>query len=255
MAPLPDIDTTQVSYLAYWNALNQGAGSISPSEVTSAGNIVDTTIYDNGVELTVSVNGARNGKARVKQDGWFVAYLNQDEEHGRERINEPFNGPWDILPYVQDPPAGQQGFDSAPNELASVIQTLQGQLSNSGQITFDPDDVGLYNYEHQQATGVSQFSHECHRFSTAGSSFSFTESTDVYMNDLIAATEVSFEDGNVQTQFDGVNVLNLNIDEESAYSAVDLTTEFSLDPATEYSVNGDAGSFGFITNTIHALWG
>lgn len=90
MAELPDIDTSNVSHIAYFNAIDDGGvTTIDPEEVTSAPGIQDYTLYDNGLEGTFNLQETYDDISladstvfpeatfRVKSDGWMVVYLDQ----------------------------------------------------------------------------------------------------------------------------------------------------------------------------------
>lgn len=132
MATLPDLDTTQASFVAYWNALDHGVNSIDPEEVVSSGNVAQSTMYDNGVIVEYSGSPANNFKVRVKSDGWFVAYLSREENYGEN----DFFGPYEVM----------SGGTIEPSSLSDAINNLQSQLPNSGDIVFSASDVGLYDY-------------------------------------------------------------------------------------------------------------
>lgn len=157
MAKLPDIDTTAVSYLGYWNAIDQGgADSIDPSDALSDSSLIDYTLYDNGWEGTYSSATGRVLTVRVKNDGWFVAYI--DRTTGTTGDNSPtqdvsqVRGPWDLINAwsVSD---GTGSLSSSTFHAA--IQSLQSNLSNAGNITYADADVGLYNYQYTSSTTVT----------------------------------------------------------------------------------------------------
>lgn len=146
MSDLPDLDTSQVSYISYWNVIDDGGvSSFDPSDVLTDGNIQEYTLYDNGIHIDRYSTGWREIQARVKSDGWFIAYLDRTNDPENEEI-----GPWEILDLSSNPD---------PSRLATetTIQSLQSNLSNSGNVTFNYSDVSLYNYEYPDASNLTIF--------------------------------------------------------------------------------------------------
>lgn len=173
---LSDIDTSQVSFIAFWNAIDSGGVSdIDPTEVTSEPNIQDFTLEDNGVDITYqdpTLGHARQYNARVKEDGWFVVWIDRSATFAVNQGNETA-GPWDVLNNWT------RGGTAALNQniLERTINRLQAELSNSGSITYDPADVGLYNFEYPDATTMTVLAHdEGSDGSIANRTFQYTSS-------------------------------------------------------------------------------
>jgi len=163
MSEFPDIDTSQVGFIGYWNAIDQGGlSSVSPSEVTSARGIVSTESYDNGVQGDYEFRNGRVGRYRVKTDGWFVVWMdrthdspdgagsNLDDDHDLVYWNgilDASHGDYNSVGNGADP-------DLQQNSLAYSIYELWNELSNSSGVNWSYGDVGLYNYEYSgsQAT-------------------------------------------------------------------------------------------------------
>lgn len=147
MSDLPDLDTSSVGYVAFWNFIDQGgAGEIDPTEVTSDGGVQSYTTYDNGVE-GVYAAGTRDCTFRVKQDGWMIAYFDrkaEEQQYGSKNENLP-TGTYSIVANWDDGSAGASSGDN--NALERVINSLYNQLSNKNTATYSAADVGLYNYE------------------------------------------------------------------------------------------------------------
>lgn len=149
MADLPDLDTTDKTFTAFWNALDYGVTSIDPEEALSAGKITEYTLYDNGWEGKYSNESGLDLGIRVKSDGWFVAYLFDTEQTATDTSNlGDLYGIWDILPDWHQFNA-QSGLTE--NTLERAIQSLASELSNWGDIIYNPADVGLYDYSHPDA--------------------------------------------------------------------------------------------------------
>lgn len=154
MAELPDIDTTQVGMFAYWNAKNHGAASIDPGDCLSYGPLASYTTYENGFDGEVASNHiAQNPKIRVKSDGWIACWLSQEDSYGENGFTKSGQycfqegNLWDRY---------RSSYSLVPNRLSKIINGLQNQLSNSGSITFNHGDVGVYCYKYPQATTLTQ---------------------------------------------------------------------------------------------------
>lgn len=224
MTNLPDLDTSNVSYLAYWNAIEQGGiGSISPEEVVSQEGVTEYTLYDNGVvgkfDLSVvanaktgdtdmtQTNGIPSATFRVKSDGWFTVYVDDTEnfklDHRTDsqlypmEIPPEVNGWWNVCPIWAQHRNGQPDANIADNGLSYTIRLLQAELSNSGNISFQNADVGLYNYQYEQATNSTTLS--TYRYYNDGGGafeFTYTDSTDLHAAVATAACSDNDYQGN-----------------------------------------------------------
>jgi hypothetical protein len=156
MAVLPDLDTTQISFIAFWNAIDQGGvSSIDPEDALSDGRINSYTLYDNGWEGSYSLpNISRSVTVRVKSDGWLIAYMDQTEDFTLDTGSPP-HGPWDILNDWTDYQTGSGSLsaisDLQTNNLERCIQSLYSNLGNSESITYNSSDVDLYDYLYNSA--------------------------------------------------------------------------------------------------------
>lgn len=153
---LPELDTSNIGWIAYWNFLDNGGTSIDPMEAASGFNTY--TEYSNAIEgtldLTFSKADTRVIQGRVKDDGWFVVWM--DRSYGGDFTQESnggdmSHGPHDLI-YNWD-------VDSTPDISASTLgrrlNSLYQNLSNSAEATWNYSDVGIYNYGLSGATTVS----------------------------------------------------------------------------------------------------
>lgn len=179
MATLPDLDTSTTSFVAYWNALNHGVNDINPDDVLTDNNVQSYTLYDNGVIVQYAGANGRTFPVRVKEDGWFVAYIDRTEEANTGQNDSPPRGPWDVI-------NGWTSYNSTgsitQNALERAINDLQASLGNSDNITYSTADVSLYNYEYTSATTVSMLGDAYSengndRTTTHTARFSYTSST------------------------------------------------------------------------------
>lgn len=179
MADLPDLDTSNVAFLAFWNAIDQGGVSdIDPTEVTSAPGVQSYTLYDNGLEGEYALSDVDNWSAdttddqtgdvvsdsnpgtagfRVKEDGWMVAWSKQGENFGTDQTS-PLGGTWDAFK-MQDP---TNRADANNHNLARLINSLRAEFSNSGTMNYSASDVGLSAY-HASGTTTSVLSYDLYQ--------------------------------------------------------------------------------------------
>lgn len=176
MADLPDIDTSQVSFIGYWNAIDDGGvPDIDPSEVTSDSSVISYDAYDNGVEGEYSLLDSNTATFRVKNDGWFVLYKDRTETFDTETEAE-LPGPWDVMYRWAE---AEVATELQQNAFDYAMQSLQSELSNSGSITFNFGDTGLYNYEYPNATNTSLFNANPGDGGGGSFRFSYTSNTDI----------------------------------------------------------------------------
>lgn len=133
MAPLPDINERLVRQLSWWNALDHGADSFDPVALLDYVDVESWDAYDNGIEGSLRRHEAL--RFRAKADGHIITYF--DESYGD--VN-----PEDLLTSFT---AGDLP-DLTQTVLSEEINALRKQAPNSGQMTFNHADVGLYNFEY-----------------------------------------------------------------------------------------------------------
>lgn len=231
MADLPDLDTTSIEFIAYWNAIDQGGvDAIEPEEVLTDGNISAYAIYDNGVEGTYNSTTGRTITFRVKNDGWFVTYFDRTENFDIDVTDQTtIRGPWDISNNWTD-----SGHDTITrNTLERAISSLQNQLPNSGDIGYNDADVGLYNYNRSTATTITLLSHR----GSNDASFSYTSATDRIWHVIAAkARRKRGDDGHVEAP-SGTRIVDSNNGNTTKYGAYDMLANVETpEPATEYTI-------------------
>lgn len=239
MSDLPDLDTSQISFVAYWNAIDDGdVAAIDPEDMLSNSNIQSHTLYDNGFEA--QYKNPQNGRVhtvRAKTDGWIVAYYDRTTEFVQNTDNSP-NGFWDIIGDAASPNSLTQ------NSLERAINDLSGNLSNAGSINYNPSDVGLYDYQHD-ATNITVASDYCGEESTTTAGLSYTSDTSIKSAVLFSGA------GYVDVNFDGTMV------SEDGYTSYDLLANNHLGQAgTEYTISMDSTDFTRETATasVIILW-
>lgn len=223
---LPDLSTSNISWLGYWNFLDNGGSSIDPLEVASALNSYDE--YSNGIEGVYEYTGFSNTEnkllnVRVKDDGWFVVWLptGSDEAQPAARFSPlEVSGEYDI---VDDWTNWNSMPDLNSTMHSIVIQNLYGNLSNSGEATFNHGDVGHHHYQHPDATTFTMLSLQS---SNANTSHTFTTSANItiYWAWALAAV-VNDEFSTAQTYFannqESITLLDGNDQEIACYEIAD----------------------------------
>jgi len=166
MATLPDINTSNVGMISYWNAINSGGvSSINASDCLADGNISSYTLYDNGFVANYDItydtyfgnSTTRTVTARVKQDGWFVVYMDRTNNYQQSQsVPTRLNGYWDVIDSWTNVESPSNAFPQS--KLERAIHSLQSNLSNSGSVTYNQSDVDMYNYEFTSATNTTMMS-------------------------------------------------------------------------------------------------
>jgi len=210
MADLPDIDTTQVNFIAFWNAIDQGGVTdIDPSEVTSQPNIISHTVFDNGIEGVYDSNTGRDINFRVKEDGWLVTWVDRSELFN-QNVADPntIRGPWDLM---NDWTNGSSDSQLITNNLERAIRQLTGEFSNFASMNYVAGDVGLFNFEFDTATTTSLLS-KVHSTASGATStetpgFSYTSATDLLWA-IAAGTGAIGAQDSASSAFEGVTLAN-----------------------------------------------
>lgn len=177
MTELPDIDTADVSFIGYYNVIDQGGVStIDPETALTADRIVEYTLYDNGWEADFEFRNKRLATARMKSDGWVAVYFDRTEnlsgttsEDGdqflrNERDRGEYQGPFDIINNWNawdsyDTGSGTEVDRTYPNvefdysEMHAAIADIVDNLDST--VDFDYEDVGIYNYQHEAASATT----------------------------------------------------------------------------------------------------
>jgi hypothetical protein len=258
MADLPDIDTSDVSFIAFFNAIDQGGVTdIDPTEVTNHGNVQSYTLYDNGVEGVYTTVTGRDCAFRVKEDGWFAAWFNRYENFDNSENEDPDNvrGPWDL---VNDWTDFNTADDITQNSLERCINALKNELSNSGSVTYSASDAGLYDYRNQSAAGITGLS--CYNDSTNIATngdhsyeypgLQYTSGTTVHWAAGIASGEARHDDfdgygGSIDIDFENTNIIDADGDDYdrdlAVWGGIDLISRGLIpDADTEYTGKVDA---------------
>lgn len=281
MAELPDIDTSSVSAIAFFNAIDQGGvSSISPAETTSASRVQNYTTYDNGVEGEFDLRNERKAFFRVKTDGWLVAYISDSQSFNQGGYGDnPPRGPWDVTEgWTQSSDAwNNDNFSEVvKNDLERTINDLRAELSNGGSVTYSPSDVGLYDYRYQDATGITVLSGVVYADQNQWNGgnnmgFQYTSNTEIYQAVGLGNVEANYDSywgdgGNGSVKFEGTTICLADSDDTNefveSYGAIDLQSRGLIpNSGTEYqqeisaSISDDKSDDIYSFGTTYIIWG
>jgi len=271
MADLPDLDTTTVSYIAYWNAIDNGSiSSIDAEDITTSGRILNYTLYDNGLEGEIDLaptgnvrryNGAPTAQFRVKNDGWFAVYTDRtenfpkDTDHHNQRDSTPrypasAEGWWrlDVNWASVQRDGNSTNADAVNNSLVRTIDHLRRQLSNSGNTTLNAGDAGLYNYQYDVATTTTFLSTVSLDGYGESPGFSYTSQTDLR---AVAATGAAQHYQSSSVSFEGTLLASVNY--STSAGVQDALAAGSIPNAgTEYEHTQNSSPEAVMT--ICAMW-
>jgi len=170
MADMPDLDTTNVSFTAYYNVIdNTSVDSINPETAISGSKVVSSTVYDNGVvleylnqfsEFPVQVTRRDKSTVRIKTDGWVVVTV----QTGTEGIYD-----WNNVETIDGEQNMFRGFYQKVSDFGTlsnyagrkIISDIVSYLDNSSTIEqeYNGSDVGLWNYNSTSATNTTVGAH------------------------------------------------------------------------------------------------
>ena len=215
MAELPDLQTDQISYIAYWNVEDQGGinnDQWGPDEVTSDTNIESQTLYDNGIEGEYNLANGRTGTWRVKNDGWFIVYLDRELNNVGPSVNGAARGTFDI---INDHTDYNSASDLRNHTLERAIYNLQSQLENSPAVSYNTSDVGLFSYVFPLATTatlLSAYENGSNGSYTVG--LQYTDDTELYRHWVVASGFGDrpinvYDGGSVEISFNGNLVVDV----------------------------------------------
>lgn len=170
MGDLPDLDTSKVGYIAYWNAGSDGdmnLDNFDPEEMLSANRLVSYTTYDNGWEGTVQLGDPSQtsqenwnqpkAQIRAKTDGWIVCYI--DRTNNYERLKDDTYGDMsNFQGYWRLHEGFEQEYSPASIDADAFARAINHVIQELTSLTWNYSDVGLYNYDHSSATNTTGMS-------------------------------------------------------------------------------------------------
>lgn len=187
---LPELDTSNIGLIAFWNHLDNGALEINPTDVENV--LTSSKRYTNGIDGTYGFGFANQPtlpvNVRVKDDGWLIAWLPQTQEEvsgvgGNTLVTgyQNFHNDWTAT----DANGDSDIMPSNPT-LERVVKALHGALANSGGSTYNPGDVAFYDYGHPSATSITQTGYSTSDF--VEGSYDLTPSSDATIHHAVATS-------------------------------------------------------------------
>lgn len=260
MTQLPDLDTSNVGWFAYYNVINNTdvvesdltGDNGGPSELESMisdSNSENIDYYDNGVIVTY--NGpTRTVTIRFKTDGWITAHMDRTKNY-RAKDESGYggiDGVHDIVHWNDDVRYDTGSTDASESSL--VTNTLERSI-NTGlrqmsvydtkiSSPYNPNDVSLYNYEFQTNNVTLLSDAKIGRENVFSYDFQYTESTDV-QHVAIAVSQSGYNtDDRVYSETEG-RYITTNPNSGSEWGAIDATTAFqNLGDGVPYQITAES---------------
>jgi hypothetical protein len=258
MASLPDLNTSNVGFIAYYNVIDDGgASSIDPEDMLTDGNINSYTLYDNG--FVADYNNPINSlpvTVRAKTDGWVTAHTSRQETYsfggGVSNTFTDVQGWYNFATGDEDD--SNVNPDLSQNALERSIYSLQSNLSNTNSFVYSTADVSLYNYEYPNATNVTLANVGIPSGGPSGTKTGGISATSATTLDAAIAFARADEAGysNGEAEFDG----NVIVKEDGLnHGTVDLLANNFFDATgteKQLYVDVESASLGSITAII--IW-
>lgn len=186
MATLPDLNTDDIFAISYYNIIDSGSVDESvwnPIDLMENENILNFTLYDNGIEGEVTISFAGDllegysntirtpnpTKFRIKSDGWLISYI----ESGSEYFG-PSSGPNDDYPLIGNYNYFGLGYRDVDGNHYHPVGVLVDMLATAGY-SYSRSDFGHYCYEYDNATNISYGGASLN----SNESFSYTSSASI----------------------------------------------------------------------------
>jgi hypothetical protein len=182
--PIPELDTTSVSWIAYYDT---GLDSMNAELMAGSGSASEMTGYDDGSEI--KYNGpTREYTIRGSDNGWVTAHMDRTENYNTDQGGpDGIDGVHDIVDWTN----ANSESSIKNNVLERAIYDCLQQLDKWDSITYSSSDVGLYNYQYKSGN-VSLFSKQ--RGGTANKkypTFQYTESTNFKAGAVASSAETN----------------------------------------------------------------
>lgn len=241
MPDLPDLNTSNISFIAFWNAIDDGeVGAIDPSDVLSDSNILEYTLYDNGVHIDRLQGPYREFEARVKTDGWVMVYLDDsaDFSTGDDSYAAAPNGWWDLAynwKQIENAPA-----DFSDTALHRLLKNLATQFSNWNNMKWLSSDVGLHNFQYPDAVGTTGMS-TYDRDSDDWGGLSYTSDTTIHEAVMLVADSYQDHQYSTRAWVENTDISStVNVVDGHNYAAVDLIAENLItESGVSYALSAD----------------
>lgn len=278
MANLDDLDTTGIGIIAFWNALDHwtgpGAKEIDPTDCIGVFSDGDYDLYDNGIEGYKPLGSGRYFHARVKSDGWMVAWIDRTNTYGIDKGvadfgEDGYKGYYDIL---YNWATGSANISTTQTYLSYLISQLYNALSNKADFDYSDANVGHYCYEYPNANVLTLCSLQRTNVNNANSGWNessktayiqYTSGTTIY---YIATTGYSARgkgaDWEVEVKIAEHSLLTTAADVPSAAVADAKANNWMPDALVEYplylrartSATYGGGNYTYVHGAMLLIW-
>ena len=221
MATLPDLDTNNIGYIAFWNFKDNMASTFDPATALNSPRLISYTLYDNGWEGefeigtwsdSVSVSNP-TATARVKNDGWVIVYVDRTNEHldtgtdahDFDRTDDTvasFPDGYYNLAYNLN--AGGNVGTPYHNSFQEAIRDLASNLDNWQSNDWNYSDVGIYNYEYSNASATTIVGYQQDTYSVG-----FTSGTNIHYASIASLSDTLDVNGSNQIST-GLNMVTFD---------------------------------------------
>lgn len=181
MSELPDLDTTQIGAIAYWNAVDQGGLSedqIDPIPLVDSELVAQFNRFDNGVQGLLSYPQPNASDLtlnfRIKTDGWLLVWDNGNTNY---RAGPDSVGHGSLV---------KGSMATSPEQFPTTLYSDAISTLNSGMYisgNFSHGEVGYYNYDIQSATSL-RLAHERVTTPSGLSAISMPSGYEIYHHEI-----------------------------------------------------------------------
>lgn len=261
MADLSDLDTSSISICAFYNAISQGGASdIDPSNVTSYSEVSSSTLYDNGIEGTITGQGQKDVSFRVKEDGWVIVWFDRQQTFNQEETNAA-----DVVVVAEL--MDYQSGDTATFPDTQFEDHIRGLVNQLSGVSFNDSDIQYHDFEYPDATTFSLWGHQRRSDSNTNEgseSIGFTRGTGTTPFRLMYAARAVADSGeygseSANTYLDGPGVYIVQVASDTTeYGAYDLVANGDV-PAEGETFNVTTAAYssdsvGEAKTTMFSTW-
>ena len=242
MATLPDVDTSQVGMIVYYNVIdNTTITEVDPTAILDSSKILSYQQYDNGIRgaADLGLGSDRFATFHVKSDGWISVWVDRSEKYGSDEKSENL---YDIVDLYKPVPidGGVGGFDSTNGAGISIIQSFFSQIDaaadNNG--TFNAGDVSWYCYKYPNATTLNMIEENVSYNSRSDIELSYTDTVNNYSVLLGGYGFLSSDNYGTDFRFEGTTYWDSgNNNNYTAWSLIDAW-ESGIIPSSGVSYTG-----------------
>lgn len=227
MATLPDLDTTNVSTIEYYNVIDQNAG-VDSIEVDSAldwGELNEYTLYDNGWVGSISASTGDDIVIRAKNDGWVTSHLDRTENYALTTDASNIKGRISIADI------GSASGSSTETDLSRAINGFVNNLDSSDNIIFNYGDQRVYDYQNPDASQLAVYNTSLNN-ELGSVTVDFSTGTDVKYGAISCSTS-----SDITGRWDGTVVAQNGNSGAIDITDVDISTSHEVTASTQFSAS------------------